>query len=110
VSGRWDPQVEQWLWQRRAAAELVAILKAHPDLPSIAWTVGPTGCGLTGQVTAAGASAVGAMFHGWRAGLGLGEYTQTTGQGICYLQAAQRRDRIRVMLTATVHDDGGEPA
>ncbi len=36
--------------ERRAAAELVAILTAHPDLPVIAWTVGPAGATLTGQV------------------------------------------------------------
>ena len=103
--------MEQWLWQCRAAAELVAILTAHPDLPAIAWTVGPAGCGLTGQVATYGTpAAVRAMFQGWRAGLALGEYTQTTGHGACYLRAEHRRDRVRVSLTATVHDDDGQPA
>lgn len=111
MSGLWDPQVEQWLWQRRAAAELAAVLAAHPDLPAIAWTVGRAGCGLTGQVGSAGAPAgVAAVFHGWRAGLALGEYTQTTGPGVCYLRAADRRDRVRVALTATVYDEAGGPA
>ena len=36
--------------QRQAAGELARILDAHPELPAIAWTVGPAGCVLTGQV------------------------------------------------------------
>ena len=36
-------QGERARWQRRAAAELGQILRAHPGLPCISWTVGPSG-------------------------------------------------------------------
>jgi hypothetical protein len=37
-------QADRARWQRQAAAaELAAILDAHPGLPAIAWTVGPAG-------------------------------------------------------------------
>ena len=41
-------QADRARWQRQAAAELAAILDAHPGLPAIAWTVGPAGCVLAG--------------------------------------------------------------
>jgi hypothetical protein len=107
VSRLWDPQVEQWLWQRRAVGQLAVILKDCPGLPAIAWTVCAGGCGLTGQVGPVGASAqVRAVFEGWRAELGLGEGTETVaGGGDCYLRAVSRRDRVQVGLTAMVSDD-----
>ena len=43
-------QPDRARWQRQAAAELAAILDACPDLPCIAWTVGPAGCVLAGRV------------------------------------------------------------
>ncbi len=51
MSGSWISHGERALWQRRAAAELAAILDAHRDLPVIAWTVGPAGSVLIGQVS-----------------------------------------------------------
>ena len=50
VTGGWITQADRARWQRQAAAELAAILDAHPGLPAIAWTVGPAGCVLAGRV------------------------------------------------------------
>jgi hypothetical protein len=108
VTASWNTPVEQWLWQRRAAGELVAILAAHRDLPAVAWTVAAAGCTVAGQVNAAAAAGqVRATFAGWRAALGLhdgvGEYVG--GAGTVYLYAMGDRNRVRVRLTATVFDD-----
>ena len=43
-------QQERAWWQRQAAAGLASILDPHPDLPAIAWTVGPAGSVLIGHV------------------------------------------------------------
>lgn len=107
MSRLWDPQVDQWVWQRRAVGQLAAILKDSPDLPVITWTVCAGGGGLTGQVASLEAPArVRAVFEGWRAGLGLGEGAETVlGGGVCHLRAVSRRDRVPVTLTAVVCDD-----
>lgn len=110
MTGMWDPQREQWLWQRRAAGELAAILAAHRDLPAIAWTVCPAGCLLVGQVNAlASAVQIRATFDGWRQALELHEHAgeQVGGgwPGPVSLLAATERHRVRVRLTATVFDD-----
>jgi hypothetical protein len=108
VTGSWNPQVEQGLWQRRAAAELTAILAAHRDLPAIAWTVAPAGCTVAGQVNGlAPAGQVRATFASWRAALGLQEavWQCAAGGGTAYLQAMADRHRVRIRLTATVFDD-----
>jgi hypothetical protein len=106
VSRLWDPQVDQWVWQRRAVGQLAAILKDSPDLPVITWTVCAGGGGLTGQVGSLGAPEwVRSVFEGWRAGLGLGEGVETVlGGGVCHLRAVSRRDRVPVTLTAVVSD------
>jgi hypothetical protein len=36
-------QADRWGWQRKAVRGLADILDAHPDLPQIVWTIGPTG-------------------------------------------------------------------
>ena len=65
-------QADQGRWQRRAAAELAAILDGHGDLPCIAWTVGPAGSVLAGQVNGlAQAARVRETFGAWRAALAL---------------------------------------
>lgn len=64
-------QADRWSWQRKAGRALGDILDAHPDLPQIVWTVGPTG-GLTGQVGGlAPAEEVSATFAAWQRPLGL---------------------------------------
>ena len=50
VTGGWITQADRDRWQRKAAAELAAILDAHPGLPLIAWTVDPSGGGLSGRI------------------------------------------------------------
>jgi hypothetical protein len=109
VTASWNAQVEQWLWQRRAAGELTAILAAHRDLPAIAWTVAPAGCTLAGHINGlASAGQVRATFTGWRAALGLGERIgQRDGErgGTAYLHAMADRHQVRIRLTATVFDD-----
>ncbi len=45
-------QADRSGWQQRAAAELAAILAAHPGIPVIAWTVTASGGALSGQVLA----------------------------------------------------------
>ena len=44
-------QADRASWQRQAAAELARILESHPELPCIAWTVGPAGSVLIGRVS-----------------------------------------------------------
>lgn len=109
MTGLWDPQAEQWLWQRRAAAELAAILAAHPELPAIAWTVGPAGCTLAGRVAPwAPATRVRAVFAGWATALGLHETLgpgAAAAGGVSYLRAGAQRNRVRLALTATVDDE-----
>ena len=112
MTGSWNTQVEQWLWQRRAVGELTAILAAHRDLPAIAWTVASAGCTLAGQINGrTSAEQVRETFAGWRAALGLhdgvGEYVG--GAGMVYLQAMADLNRVRVRLTATVFDDEPQP-
>jgi hypothetical protein len=97
-------QADRARWQRQAAAELAAILDAHPGLPAIAWAVGPAGCVLAGRVNGlAPAGQVRDAFDAWRAALALAEYREhQLGGGATGLHAAARRDLVRVRLTATV--------
>ena len=76
VTGGWITQADRARWQQRAAAELAAILAAHPDLPVIAWTVTASGGALSGQVLAPAAGRRG-LFGQWRQALGLDEVTET---------------------------------
>lgn len=95
------------MWQRRAAAELTAILAAHQELPAIAWTVASAGCTLAGQVNALAPSGqVRATFASWRAALGLDSEVREhlSSGGTVYLHAMAERRRVRVRLTATVSD------
>lgn len=97
-------QADRARWQRQAAAELAAILDAHPGLPAIAWTVGTAGCVLVGRVIGlAPAGGVRDVFDAWRAALALAEYREhQLGGGAAWLHAAARHDLVRVRLTATV--------
>ena len=93
-------------WQRQAAAELARILEGHPELPCIAWTVGPASSVLIGQVSGLGpAPQVRRVFAAWRQALGLGECReQPGGGGTCQLHAAGRSGGVTVRLTATVFE------
>ena len=97
-------QADQAWWQRQAAGELARILDAYPQLPAIAWTVGPAGCVLAGRVSGlAPAGQVREVFDAWRAALALEEHheDQLAG-GAAWLHAAARRRQVKVRLAATV--------
>ena len=100
----WVIQADRARWQRQAAAELAAILYAHPGLPAIAWTVSPAGCVLAGRVNGlAPAGQVRDVSDAWRTALALEEYREhQLGGGATWLHAAARRDLVRVRLTAAV--------
>ena len=62
----WITQADRSGWQQRAAAELAAILAAHPGIPVIAWTVTASGGALSGQVLALPQSGAGCSGNGGR--------------------------------------------
>jgi hypothetical protein len=67
-------QLERSIWQRRAAAELAAILRTHGDLPPLTWTVASAGSTLLGRVaTPASAPRAPAVFDAWKTALVLEE-------------------------------------
>jgi hypothetical protein len=106
VTGGWITQADRSRWQQRAAAELAAILDAHPGIPVIAWTVTASGGALSGQVLAAAGRR--GLFGQWRQALGLDELTETpaaSGTAV-YLHARGVRGGVTVSVTAAVFDDG----
>jgi hypothetical protein len=104
-------QGERARWQRHAAAELGGILRAHPGLPCISWTVGPSGSVLVGQVSGlVPAAQVREAFTAWRLALALEEdQGQQLSGGAVWLHAAARRGLVKVRLTATVFGDEEQP-
>jgi hypothetical protein len=107
VTGGWITQADRSRWQQKAAAELAAILAAHPGLPVIAWTVTASGGALSGQVLAPATGRRG-LFGQWRQALGLGEATETpSASGMTvYLHARGACGGVAVSIAATVFDDG----
>ena len=109
MTGGWITQGDRSRWQQRAAAELAAILAAHPDLPVLAWTVTASGGALSGQVLAPAAVRRG-LFGQWRLALGLDKVTETPAAGgtPVYLHARGIRGGITVSVAATIFDGGKE--
>jgi hypothetical protein len=106
VSGGWITQGDRSRWQQQAAAELAAILAAHPDLPLLAWTVTASAGGLSGQVLVPAEGRRG-LFGQWRQALGLEEATEilsSTGTPV-YLHARGARSGVTVSIAATVFED-----
>ena len=105
MTGGWITQADRSRWQRRAAAELAAILAAHPDLPLLAWTVTASAGGLSGQVLAPAAGRRG-LFGKWLQALGLDEAAEAPSAGgtPVYLHARGVRGGVTVSITATVFD------
>lgn len=101
-------QADRAGWQRQAAAELHRILDAHPQLPAIAWTVGPAGCVLAGRVSGlAPAGRVREAFTAWREALALRDcQEQPAGGQTVHLRASARRGAVHVRVTATVFAAG----
>jgi len=108
VTGGWITQADRSRWQQRAAAELAAILDAHPGIPVIAWTVTASGGALSGRVLASAGRR--GLFGQWRQALGLDELTETPSANgtAVYLHARGVRGGVTVSVTATVFDDGEE--
>ena len=106
MTGGWITQADRSRWQQRAAAELAAILDAHPGIPVIAWTVTASGGALSGQVLAPAGRR--GLFGQWRQALGLDEVTETpSANGTpVYLHARGVRGGVTVSVTAAVFDDG----
>ena len=109
VSGGWITQAGRSRWQQRAAAELAAILAAHPGIAVLAWTVTASGGALSGRVLAPAASRR-VLFGQWRQALGLEEVTETPSANgtAVYLHARGVRGGVTVSVTATVFDSGEE--
>lgn len=95
-------------WQRQAAAELARILGARPELPAIAWTVGPAGCVLAGRVNGLAPPGHAREVPGaWRAALALeADRGQPCGGGTVFLHAAARRSGVKARVVATVFETG----
>ena len=107
MTGGWITQADRARWQQKAAAELAAILAAHPDMPVITWTVTASGGALSGRVLVPAAGRRG-LFGEWRQALGLDEVTETpSGNGTAvYLHARGVRGGVAVSVTAAVFDAG----
>ena len=108
MTGGWITQADRSRWQERAAAELGAILAAHPGIPVIAWTVTASGGALSGQVLAPAAVGGRELFAQWQAGAGPGRGHRDPGPGgtPVYLHARGILGGVSVSVTATVFDDG----
>ena len=103
MTGGWITQAGRSRWQQRAAAELAAILAAHPDIPVFAWTVTASGEALSGQVLAPD-PARRKLFGQWQRALGPDEATEipsAAGTPVC-LHACGVRGGVMVSVAATV--------
>jgi hypothetical protein len=97
-------QADRWGWQRKAVRALADILDAHPDLPPIAWTIGPTGS-LAGQVNGlAPAEEVRATFTAWQRALCLENVREVPirDTGITSLSGKAYHGTIHVAILARV--------
>ena len=105
VTGGWITQADRSRWQQRAAAELAAILAAHPDPPVPAWTVTASGGARSGQVLAPAAGRRG-LFGQWQRALGLDKATETPSAAgtPVYLRARGVRGGVTVSVAAAVFD------
>jgi hypothetical protein len=101
VTGGWITQADRSRWQRRAAAELAAILAGNLELPVIAWTVTASGGALSGQVLVPAAGRR-ELFGEWCRALGLAEAAEVpSAAGMpVYLHARG----VAVSVAATVFD------
>jgi hypothetical protein len=109
VTGGWITEADRSRWQQRAAAELAAILDAHPGIPVIAWTVTASGGALSGQVLVPSPVRRG-LFAQWQQALGLEEVTEIPAAGgtPVYLHARGVRGGVTVSVAATVFDEKQE--
>jgi hypothetical protein len=102
-------QAERSRWQRRAATELASILRMHPDLPILAWTVGSAGSILLGRLVApVTAPEARARFDTWQTALGLAESSCAPSGETVHLRAEALRNQVSVLLTATAFTTEGQ--
>ena len=108
MTGGWITQADRSGWQQRAAAELAAILAAHPGIPVIAWTVTASGGALSGQVLAPASVRRGTVraMAGRRWAWTSVTETPAAGGTAVYLHARGVLGGVLVSVTATVFDDG----
>ncbi len=106
VTGGWISQADRARWQQRAAAELAAILDAHPGIPVIAWTITASGGALSGRVLVPSGGRRG-LFAQWQQALGLDEVTETPSAGgsPVYLHARGVRSGVAVSVAAAVFEE-----
>lgn len=102
MTGGWISQADRVRWQRQAAAELAAILAAHPDLPVLIWTVAASGAALSGRVVVPARRRE--LFGQWQQALELGQVAETRSAhgSAAWLHARGIRSGVAVSLTATV--------
>lgn len=91
-------------WQRQAAHTLTEILRQHPRLPVIAWTITPVGICAHVSVPA-DPRRTEQVFTAWRTALHLPEqrHPHPEGTGHVHLHARGQFNGIRVSLTATTN-------
>ncbi|MGH3192276.1 MAG: hypothetical protein ACRDOL_34515 [Streptosporangiaceae bacterium] len=109
MTGGWITQADRSRWQQRAAAELAAILAAHPGIPVIAWTVTASGGALSGQVLVPSPGRRG-LFAQWQQALSLDEVTEIpSADGTpARLHARGVRGGVAVSVAATVFEEKGD--
>jgi hypothetical protein len=109
-------QADRWRRQRETLRVLADILDAHPDLPSICWTLGSNG-GVIGDVVGLGMppEEARATFTAWQQALTLQEVKEAPIRetGIVSLVGKTYCGIVRIELTTRLYypvPDGTEPA
>jgi hypothetical protein len=93
-------ETQQAAWQRQAAHTLTLILREHPHLPVIAWTIASAGATLTARVTTPGHSEQ--VFTAWATALDLTEgRTRHPNGAYIRLWAQGHIDGTRINLSTT---------
>ena len=100
-------EAQRAAWQRRAAHTLATILREHPHLPVVAWTVAAAGSALTARVTTPDDPYRSEQaFTAWRTALHLTERRTRHPDGtFTRLWAHGQLDGTRINLSATTSFD-----
>jgi hypothetical protein len=107
------PSAEQTAYQRRAVAALghLLYLAAEENLPVLAWTVNPAGCGLTAHCEQRDMAERLAAYQAWVTVLGAGHREAVTRDGE-RSHIAETRDRedslVRIVIAARIWEEGSE--
>ena len=96
---------EQAAWQRRATQLLGRLLTTFPNLPVIAWTVGPASSTLVGRCALPDdPGSRRTAFATWCAVLGAKPSPDHTSGGVTHLRAFGDVDGVHVTLAAEIFD------